>query len=74
MIAFIISLAIYIIFSLIGGFLGLRIPKFLIIPEPIVSFVGWGIMITTFYYENDRLLQILISFVSGFIIANCIKD
>lgn len=65
---FLISLIIFILFGVLGGFLAFKIPKLKInIPEPIIMFLCWGTMIASFYYEHNRPIQILISFVLGFV-------
>ena len=71
MINFLISLFIYIFFAIIGCYLSSKIPKILYIkiPEPICEFFGFIMMIVSFQYQNDRLMQIIISLLSGFIIA-----
>ena len=78
MIAFIISLLIFMIFYGVGIVISFKIPKINInIPQPIYEIGSYVFMIVSFYYENDRIFQIFISLVTGLIVGylrNCSEN
>lgn len=77
MIDFVISIVIFILFVLLGGWIAFKIPKIDVkIPSPLIEICGFAGMIWVFY-EKNIFIQILISFLIGILISyllNCQND